>query len=150
MLCYGIPLKLLYDQRQLNLPGLPLLTLLHKFKSNRSMPKIIFLLWSIWKEINAVIFSNEFWNFHIIFRRGKIKYIEWQARTNLDLHESQGSPVRGALPSSRPQIIPLFSSLGYPRRPSSFLKLNFRRLRQATFSGSKLHNQRPQGPSSTC
>lgn len=93
--------------------------MLQQLKSKRSLTKIILLLWSIWKERNSIIFSNDTWGLHRVFHIAKFLFLEWQTRFDLDSHQSTGSPLKGALPLFHPPTHSFILTLWLPPPPNS-------------------------------
>ena len=104
--------------------SLPLATLhlsLSKIRSDKlSTIKLVFLLWSIWKERNAIIFHNDSLNNYRILHRAKFLFSEWTLRTAMDLCDSAGSlspPPPSAQTTTLLRCIPLPSSSPGSRLP---------------------------------
>ena len=102
-------------------PGCPdLFSCLNKIKSShnsQALQKFSFLLWSIWKSRNEMVFNNEIFNPVACLIRAKKASAEWRIRTCMSVdHYSRGSSSSPGTPSHLVRWYP---------PPPGFVKLNF-------------------------
>ena len=108
----------------LPLPTVPL-TLSNLRPHQPSLIKFVFLLWSIWKERNSVIFRTEPLNIHRILHKAKFLFSEWTLRTKLDLCDSYGTSFSSSLTPPPPPVYSSSILVSWEPPPPSFFKLNF-------------------------
>lgn len=72
----------------------------------KTLTKFIFLLWSIWKEINNVIFSQNEFSFLRCYFNAKHLFKEWDYRLHLDFIQSSSYPTNQ---HSSPSVLPTIS-----------------------------------------
>ena len=105
--------------------------LLHSLQRLKKHPphvvKLVFLLWSIWKERNDVIFNQQSLNIHRILHKAQFLYTEWSLRLQLDHHVSTGTPFSFTYTSSTQssQASPATIQVRWQPPPAPSHKLNF-------------------------
>lgn len=88
-----------------------LLTTLDALRQNNSViPKLTFLIWSIWKEHNLIIFNNEKLNVHNVLHKASFLWKEWQLRMDVDSCHSIGAPFQSTSPYRHLQTPPSTST----------------------------------------
>ena len=90
-----------------------------------SIIKFVFLLWSIWKERNAIIFHSDSLNIDRILHKARFIFSEWSIRNAIDLCASAGSPFSSSSITNHSPVYPSSILVSWEPPSTSYYKLNF-------------------------
>ena len=113
---------------------------LQRLKQNKThVVKLVYLMWSIWKERNDIIFNQQSLNIHRILHKAQFLYTEWSTRLQLDHHVSTGTPYSStSLPPNQ-----------HPQHPSGVIHVRWSpplaESHKLNFDGSVRHNSAAAG-----